>query len=62
MQWRIVVKDGRIVEVTEVVGVEGSRVIFERYRPPSDTVFKTVSRGAVTHQLASTLQYKSCIG
>ena len=38
MQWRIVVKDGRIVEVTEVVGVEGSRVIFERYRPPHDTV------------------------
>eukprot|EP01043_Picozoa_sp_COSAG02_P060052 COSAG02_NODE_7770_length_2855_cov_2.472787_3_plen_42_part_00 len=31
MQWRIVVKDGRIVEVTEVVGVEGSRVLFERY-------------------------------
>ena len=27
MQWRIVVKDGRIVEVTESVGVEGSRVI-----------------------------------
>ena len=40
-------KDGRIVEVTEVVGVEGSRVIFERYRPPHDTVFKkTVSCGA----------------
>ena len=38
-------KDGRIVEVTEVVGVEGSRVIFERYRPPHDTVFKTVSCG-----------------
>ena len=35
---RIVVKDGRIVEVTEVVGVEGSRVIFERYRPPRGTV------------------------
>ena len=35
-------KDGRIVEVTEVVGVEGSRVIhvFERYRPPHDTVLK----------------------
>ena len=33
-------KDGRIVEVTEVVGVEGSRVIFERYRPPHDTVSK----------------------
>ena len=26
VQWRIVVKDGRIVEVIEVVGVEGSRV------------------------------------
>ena len=38
-------KDGRIVEVTEVVGVEGSRVIFERYRPPHDTVLKTVSCG-----------------
>ena len=33
-------KDGRIVEVTEVVGVEGSRVLFERYRPPRDTVLK----------------------
>ena len=33
MRWRIVVKDGRIVEVTEVVGVEGSRVLFERYLP-----------------------------
>ena len=35
-------KDGRIVEVTEVVGVEGSRVIFERYRPPHDTVLNGV--------------------
>ena len=33
-------KDGRIVEVTEVVGVEGSSVLFERYRPPHDTVLK----------------------
>ena len=40
MQWRIVVKDGRIVEVTEVVGVEGSRVLFERYLPLHDTVLK----------------------
>ena len=45
-------KDGRIVEVTEVVGVEGSRVIFERYRPPHDTVFKTVSCGGVTKRSA----------
>ena len=45
VQWGIVVKDGTIVEVTEVVGVEGSRVLFERYRPPRDTVLKTVSRG-----------------
>ena len=40
MQWRIVVKDGRIVEVTEVVGVEGSRVLFERYLPLHDTILK----------------------
>ena len=40
VQWRIVVKDGRIVEVTEVVGVEGSRVLFERYLPLHDTVLK----------------------
>ena len=33
-------RDGRIVEVMEVVGVEGSRVLFERYRPPHDTVLK----------------------
>ena len=33
-------KDGRIVEVMEVVGVEGSRVLFERFRPPNDTVLK----------------------
>ena len=33
-------KDGRIVEVMEVVGVEGSRVLFERSRPPHDTVLK----------------------
>ena len=48
MQWRIVVKDGRIVEVTEVVGVEGSRVSFERYLPLHDTVFKTVSCSAIS--------------
>ena len=40
VQWRIVVKDGRIVEVMEVVGVEGSRVLFERYLPLHDTVLK----------------------
>ena len=40
VQWRIVVKDGRIVEVTEVVGVEGNRVLFERYLPLHDTVLK----------------------
>ena len=40
VQWRIVVKDGRVVEVMEVVGVEGSRVLVERYRPPHDTVLK----------------------
>ena len=34
----VVVKDGRIVEVTEVVGVECSRVLFERYLPLHDTV------------------------
>ena len=41
VQWRIVVKDGRIVEVMEVVGVEGSRVLFERFRPPHDTVLNS---------------------
>ena len=40
MQWRIVAKDGRIVEVMEVVGVEGSRVLFGRYLPLHDTVLK----------------------
>ena len=40
MQWRIVGKDGIIVEVMEVVGVEGSRVLFERYLPLHDTVLK----------------------
>ena len=43
VQWVIVGKDGRIVEVMEVVGVEGSRVLFERYLPLHDTVLKTVS-------------------
>ena len=33
-------RDGRIVEVMEVVGVEGSRVSFERYLPLHDTVLK----------------------
>ena len=33
-------RDGRIVEVMEVVGVEGSRVLFERYLPLHDTVVK----------------------
>ena len=36
VQWRIVVKDGIIVEVTEVVGIEGSRVLVERYLPLHD--------------------------
>ena len=40
VQWVIVGKDGIIVEVMEVVGVEGSRVLFERFRPPHDTVLK----------------------
>ena len=40
VQWRIVGKDGIIVEVMEVVGVEGSRVLFERFRPLHDTVLK----------------------
>ena len=40
MQWGIVVKDGIIVAVMEVVGVEGSRVLFERYLPLHDTVLK----------------------
>ena len=38
VQWRIAVEDGRTVEVMEVVGVEGSRVLVERYLPPHDTV------------------------
>ena len=33
-------RDGRIVEVMEVVGVEDSRVLFERYLPLHDTVLK----------------------
>ena len=58
VQWRRVVNDGIIVEVMEVVGVEGSRVLFERYLPLHDTVlkryrvaryrFKTVSCSAIT--------------
>jgi hypothetical protein len=40
VQWVIVGKDGIIVEVMEVVGVEGSRVLFERYLPLHDTVLK----------------------
>jgi len=42
------VRDGRIVEVMEVVGVEGSRVLVERYLPLHDTVLKRyrVARGA----------------
>ena len=39
-------RDGRIVEVMEVVGVEGSRVLFERFLPLHDTVLKTVSCSA----------------
>ena len=33
-------RDGRIVEVMVVVGVEGSRVLFERFLPLHDTVLK----------------------
>ena len=40
VQWVIVGKDGIIVEVMEVVGVEGSRVLFGRFRPLHDTVLK----------------------
>ena len=40
VQWRRVVNDGIIVEVMEVVGVEGSRVLFGRFRPLHDTVLK----------------------
>ena len=40
VQWVIVGKDGIIVEVMEVAGVEGSRVLFGRFRPPHDTVLK----------------------
>ena len=49
MQWRIVVKDGIIVEVTEVVGVGGSRVIFERYLPLRDTVLKRYRVAELRH-------------
>ena len=42
-EFRIVLKDGRILEVMEVVGVKGSRVSVERFRPLQDTVLKTVS-------------------
>ena len=40
VQWRRVVNDGIIVKVMEVVGVEGSRVLFGRFRPLHDTVLK----------------------
>ena len=43
MQWRRVVNDGIIVKVMEVVGVEGSRVLFERFRPPHHTGLKRYS-------------------
>jgi len=48
VQWRRVVNDGIIVEVMEVVGVEGSRVLFERFRPPHDTVFSPFSNSQYT--------------
>ena len=48
VQWVIVGKDGIIVEVMEVVGVEGSRVLFERFRPPHDTVFSPFSNSQYT--------------
>ena len=47
-------RDGRIVEVMEVVGVEGSRVLFERYLPLHDTVLKryrVASRPCVCQRL-----------
>ena len=50
MQWVIVGKDGIIVEVMEVVGVEGSRVLFERYLPLHDTVLKRY-RVAIINEL-----------
>ena len=50
---RIVVKDGIIVEVTGVVGVEGSRVLFGRYLPLHDTVLKTVSCKTVSRKTVS---------
>ena len=40
VQWRRVVNDGIIVKVMEVVEVEGSRVLFGRFRPLHDTVLK----------------------
>ena len=50
-------RDGRIVEVMEVVGVEGSRVLFERYLPLHDTVLKRyrVARYAAVSVQASHL-------
>ena len=57
--------DGRIVGVMEVVGVGGSRVLFERYRPPHDTVLKRyraatlalVQRAAELHHRPRLLDY-----
>ena len=51
MQWVIVGKDGIIVEVMEVVGVEGSRVLFGRFRPLHDTVLRRGTRVLRADQL-----------
>ena len=56
-------KDGRIVEVMGVAGVEGSRVLFGRCLPLHDTVLKryrvaqAVSQRASFFELFSSLQY-----
>ena len=60
MQWVIVGKDGIIVEVMEVVGVEGSRVLFERYLPLHDTVLKRY-RVATRHR-APACRHATCPG
>ena len=56
-------RDGRIVEVMEVVGVEGSRVLFERYLPLHDTVLKRcsdISFGATLEALMLPSSSKRC--
>ena len=41
------------MELMEVVGIEGSRVLFERFRPPHDTVLKR-------YRVASELEQAGC--